>query len=224
MDSAPYHIISQRLPTQREANGNLTLLGTNGTLHTEIEDAYGAHHKLTPYWDDVLSKVFRALLDIFAEGMTPYITVHALPADTTAELFALTTPEQIYLNYQFIELRKVEDGWLDGEGLAPQHEHLDWLAAFLESHYPADLPIPALFPTEEGGVKAQWSFGGAKMPDFQTPLYLASLEMDLAQKRGQWRSRNFNTNQVDTANIDLNRPDDWRGIFRKLYQYQKEAQ
>ncbi len=223
MDMGTYHIISQRLPTQREASGNLTLLGTNGTIRTEIEDEYGAHHKLAPYWDDVLSNVFRAVLYIFAEGMTPYITVQARPADTAAESFALNTPEQSYLRYQFDELRKVEDGWLDGEGLAPQPEHLDWLAAFLAERYPADLPTPALFPTEEGGVAAEWSFGGAKMPNYQTPLYVASLEMDLQQKRGKWHSLNMQTKRDSAGKIDLTSAHDWQWILGKLYQYQQEA-
>ena len=60
---------------------------------------------------------------------------------------------------QLDELRSLEDGWLEGGGVAPSHRGLDWLIQSFERHYPSSLPRPYLYPTEEGGVQAEWVFG-----------------------------------------------------------------
>lgn len=39
------------------------------------------------------------------------------------------------------EIRQLKDGWLDGAGLAPRNDHLDWFVAAFERHYPDDLPL-----------------------------------------------------------------------------------
>ena len=59
---------------------------------------------------------------------------------------------------QLSELREMEDGWLDGEGVAPGHE-LAGLAVQPDSTVATrnDLPLPHVYPTVEGGVQAEWS-------------------------------------------------------------------
>ena len=72
------------------------------------------------------------------------------------------------------ELRELKDGWFDGEGLAPRSDELDWLAEQFERLYPADLPLPHLYPTPEGGVQAEWSLPG----------YDVNLNLDLVSHEG----------------------------------------
>ena len=50
------------------------------------------------------------------------------------------------------ELRTLEDGWLDGKGVAPSSTGLDWLEQRFVSNYSEELPSPFLYPTAEGGV------------------------------------------------------------------------
>ena len=128
------------------------------------------------------------------------------------------------LRIRLDEFRKMEDGWYEGEGLAPKHEGLDWLADFFETNYPADLPLPYLFPNEEGGVDAEWTFGGSKMPNYQTPLYEADIEINLESKHGEWHVLNMQTDASEDSILDLNNAQDWHWMLERLYQFQKEAQ
>ena len=60
---------------------------------------------------------------------------------------------------QITRLRSLEDGWLEGGGKAPSKEGLDWLVQAFDRHYSTDLPTPYIYPTEEGGVQSEWTFG-----------------------------------------------------------------
>ena len=55
--------------------------------------------------------------------------------------------------------RGMKDGWLDGNGLAPNHAGLDWLDNAFASLYPAHGRLPYVYPTPKGGVQLEWSLG-----------------------------------------------------------------
>ena len=57
---------------------------------------------------------------------------------------------------QLDELRLLQDGWLEGEGIAPPSAGLDWLHDAFDRHFPDEAPLPYLYPTETGGVQAEW--------------------------------------------------------------------
>ena len=50
-------------------------------------------------------------------------------------------------------LRVLKDGWLNGDGLAPSKEGLDWLERILVYHLQI---TPYIYPTYEGGVSLEW--------------------------------------------------------------------
>ena len=83
------------------------------------------------------------------------------PLDTTARLE---------------EFRSLGDGWLDGEGSAPSHDGIEWLAESFERYYPTSVPKPHLYPTYEGGVRAEWSLG--------SNVFI--LEVELDNRCGEW--------------------------------------
>jgi hypothetical protein len=56
-------------------------------------------------------------------------------------------------------LAQLRDGWLDGSGVAPSVEGTSWLADAWTKHFPDDLPDPFTYPTEDGGVQMEWTFG-----------------------------------------------------------------
>jgi hypothetical protein len=60
---------------------------------------------------------------------------------------------------QITRLRSLDDGWLEGGGKAPSSEGLDWLSQAFDRHYSTDLPTPYIYPTEEGCVQSEWTFG-----------------------------------------------------------------
>ena len=94
---------------------------------------------------------------------------------------------------QLADLARLEDGWLDGEGCAPDRDGLAWLADRFERCWPRDLPLPYLYPTPEGGVLAEWSL----------PPYEASLEVDLGARTGEWHALNLETGTDETRIYDL---------------------
>ena len=72
--------------------------------------------------------------------------------EETAEHVNIRDPLDI--SARLDDLRLMKNGWLEGNGLAPPHEGLDWLSRAFDDHYPKNLPLPYLYPTEEGGVQA----------------------------------------------------------------------
>lgn len=65
------------------------------------------------------------------------------------------------LSTRMEELRKLETGWLDGTGEAPDLAGLDWLHEHLDTLMrDYGVPFPRLYPTTEGGIQAEWE--GAK--------------------------------------------------------------
>lgn len=59
------------------------------------------------------------------------------------------------------DMKAVKDGWLDGAGLAPRAEVLDRVAGALGPLASAGkIPRTFLFPTEGGGIQAEWSICG----------------------------------------------------------------
>lgn len=72
------------------------------------------------------------------------------------------------------ELAQLEDGWFDGEGLAPLAEAMTWLEDAWRAHA-AHLPMPYIYPTLEGGLSLEWD----------KPADGLTLELDLATKQAR---------------------------------------
>lgn len=104
------------------------------------------------------------------------------------------------------ELRRLEDGWLDGDGKAPGSDELEWLAAGFERHYPDDLPLPYLYPTTEGGVQAEWSLSDNEI----------SLEVNLVARRADWHLLDLETHADFARELDLDNESDWAWIASEI--------
>lgn len=71
----------------------------------------------------------------------------------------LSNKERLML--RFDELRRLEDGWLDGEGLAPFREGLDRVATMFNWYWPENIEYPRIFPTPEGNILFEWDNGSS---------------------------------------------------------------
>lgn len=60
------------------------------------------------------------------------------------------------LSARFDALLALGNGWLDGEGSAPDKAKLATVAEKMIGHYPEQLPLPAIAPTPEGGLLLEW--------------------------------------------------------------------
>lgn len=54
-------------------------------------------------------------------------------------------------------------GWLDGEGVALDSRHLEWLSSQLVARFPEDLPFPYVAALPSGGVFLEWIENGARI-------------------------------------------------------------
>ena len=106
------------------------------------------------------------------------------------------------------EFRSLKDGWLDGKGVAPHPQGLDWFAGCFENHYPNDLFLPCLYPTAEGGVQVEWTLGGHE----------ASLDVNLDTHQGEWHCLNRETEEDFSHLLDLNSMEGWRWLAGQIRQ------
>ncbi len=109
------------------------------------------------------------------------------------------------MDAQLDDLRILRDGWLDGDGTAPDRAGLDWFSATFAHLYPPDLPPPYLYPTPTGGLQAEWSVHGCEM----------DLEVDLKTHVGSWDETGPGDHTY-ALELDLDDPKDWIGFSDRL--------
>lgn len=105
------------------------------------------------------------------------------------------------------ELRDLKDGWLEGSGLAPSEDGLDWLVQAMEDNYPGnDLPLPFLYPMENGGIQAEWTLGALE----------ATLEIDIEERKAKWHALDMETGHEDESDYDLNEKLEWIRLAEEI--------
>jgi hypothetical protein len=104
------------------------------------------------------------------------------------------------------ELKLLVDGWLDGKGIAPSSEGIDWLADTFDSYYPDSLAMPFLFPTPEGQILAEWSLRP----------WSPSIEINLVQKTGYWHVLNLKTDEEVDKQLDLTKSSSWIWLGQQI--------
>ena len=105
------------------------------------------------------------------------------------------------------EFRNMRNGWLEGDGKAPDHAGLDWLSDSFERYYPKGAPLPHTYPTPEGGVEMEWSFGSQSV----------ILEIDLEERRGDWLTFDKESDEEDNSILALSGSSkDWEWIGEEI--------
>lgn len=90
----------------------------------------------------------------------------------------ITSLDPLDVDTRLEELALLKDGWLDGKGKALDQDSLQRLALAMERWFDADLPLPHLYPTPEGGVQAEWSLGQVEVSlEFSFPRLNAALQI-----------------------------------------------
>jgi hypothetical protein len=126
--------------------------------------------------------------------------------ESIASVEHISVLDPLDMGVRIDELKLLRPGWLDGKGLPPDRDALDWLAGELDRRYPDDIILPYLYPTIEGGVRAEWPI----------KPYELSLQIDLANRVGSWHSLNLDSDDEQSRKLDLNAETDWDWIFREL--------
>ena len=102
------------------------------------------------------------------------------------------------------ELMKLEDGWYEGQGKAPDKAHLAWATEALVKSFPEDLPFPLTAPTSDGGLFLEW---------IQNPWRI-SAEILLPTHRCELQATNTTTGQSEEAELDLDQAGHWPALFK----------
>ena len=158
-----------------------------------------------PYIDTILKAFngYRQDTRVLLKGIGKYDRQNRLIGVELFEHISLLDPLDIPARLD--EFRDMKDGWLEGEGVAPSLEGLDWLAAGFDRHFPNDLPLPYLYPTPEGGVQAEWSLSENEI----------SLEVDLVTHQGTWHRLEMNTHADDVQELKLD-DNGWAWIVAEI--------
>ena len=104
------------------------------------------------------------------------------------------------------EFRSLKDGWLEGKGLAPSHTGLEWLSLSFDHRYPDDLSLPYLYPTEDGGIRMEWSLGMSEV----------SLDINLETHHGYWHKLNLESDSDEELTFDLDDNAGWDWIITQV--------
>ena len=109
------------------------------------------------------------------------------------------------------ELKSLKDGWLDGIGKAPTLENLNWLSTQFDNYALEDMPLPLVFPTEEGNIQMEWNFN----------LLDISLEIDLITQKAQLHILNLGTKKESLHDLDLAISSSWKELAEFIYEATK---
>jgi hypothetical protein len=106
------------------------------------------------------------------------------------------------------QIAALKDGWLDGQGHAPARDKLQRLADAFDSNFDADLPLPYLYPTAEGGIQAEWSLSD----------WSVTLEINLDAQQGEYQALNLTDQTCRELQVMLADTDGWNQLNQALKQ------
>ena len=159
---------------------------------------------------DAIMEAFNAYRDsarVLIQGVGRYDRQDRLIHLQEVEHIALLDPLDVPARLE--ELRVLQDGWHNGDGIAPHGLSLDWLAASFDRHYPDDIPLPYTYPNPEGGIEMEWSLGA----------HAVVLEVDLSTHRGACLGADHRSGAEDARTLDLDSCESWAwlaGEIRRL--------
>ena len=184
----------------------------NGKFRLEQIHGLNIDSPFNPQHKDTLV----AALDSYKNDKRPTIRVQAQMTgkydkqDCLRSIESIKSVEQLDpldVDARLDEFRNLQDGWLDGSGVAPKHSNLDWLSSVFGLYYSDDLPLPHTYPIPDGGVGLEWSF------DVQE----AHVEIDLERRTGEWFVINMETGKSKAdEDVNLDGPAGWQQIADRL--------
>jgi hypothetical protein len=102
------------------------------------------------------------------------------------------------------KLFQLENGWFDGQGVAPDKQKIEIVAQNIGIHYPETLPMPIIAPTQEGNLLIEWNAEGSP-----------SVDIDLGKMRASFHAFG-KTNEDIEKDFTLNNNKDWAQLFAFL--------
>jgi len=186
------------IPEADKSKQTFTLLLNNSQrINTEMPEAH---------YDTILKAFndYELNCKVSVKGIGRFNHLDKLEGFESIEQISIIDPLDII--YRLEEISTIEDGWLDGEGIAPKKDNLDWFSNMFEGNFDKNLPLPFIFPTPEGGIQAEWTINQHEI----------SLTINLDSKDSYYHELNFSNDQEDEDKFNLNNTEDWRKLNLKL--------
>lgn len=183
------------------------LLQSKETFEMELPDGRRIAGPLTRQHRDAIFEAARGYQDrqrVLIEGVGQYDRSSRLIGIDSID--AVTSVDPLDIGVQIDELRKLKPGWFNGDGKAYAHPALERLEGLFYTFFPDDLPLPHLYPTPEGYIRAEWSLSPHE----------ASLEVDPATFSGYWHTLNLENDADDAFDLRLAEPADWARLTEEL--------
>ena len=124
----------------------------------------------------------------------------------------VTPLDPLDIRLRLEELAGLKEGWLDGKGLVPAKDDLEWFTTSFETLFDSDLPLPYLYPTAEGGLQAEWSLNGWEV----------SLDIDLSKRQAEYQALNLNDHRCNDLSISFASQDGWVKVNDALKELGKQ--
>ncbi len=173
-----------------------------------LQQVYGplvTGHLPDPYYD-IIMKAFDRYKDnarVQIQGTVQHSRDGRISIESITHIHLL---DKLDVLVQLDELRTMKTGWLNGEGVAPSHDGLDWLSDIFKQYYPNNVVLPHIYPTPKGDLDLEWSIGKREI----------SLEVDLVKHSGEWSWYDVSTNSSDETVLDLNKQDSWEWVANQI--------
>lgn len=108
------------------------------------------------------------------------------------------------------EFRGMQNGWLEGDGLAPSSSGMDWLSESFDRYFPDKAPLPHTYPTVDGGIRMEWSQGD--------DVFILEVDLDAHKGDFLWFSRASEDDLEKILDLDASSHWDWFSseIIKKL--------
>ena len=177
------------------------------TFEIQLTSGHKVSAPMPPQHMDTILQAFsgyRSGTRVFVQGIGRFNRTNRLLKFESIEYISILDPLDIPARLD--EFHQLKDDWLDGYGLAPSHEGLTWLAEAFQQYYPDELPLPYLYPTEEGGIQAEWPLDDTEV----------SIEIDLKTQTGQWHALNLATREDEAQELHLGEASGWQWLIGRI--------
>lgn len=198
-------VIAHRETYEKEVNvvgvvEELNAPKRTGTLRTQDKETVGFAYD-DPFFADLKIALGSSSMHVRLKGVGIF--------DVNERLSAVKEIEQVdalahYKLTSGIEaLAALKDGWLEGNGVAPNNDHLNWLTNEVTKAFPESLEYPAVVPTEDGNVVFEWVRPQARI----------ELEINFADKQLEIYATNLKTREFVEVTLNQN---EWPSAFEEI--------